>query len=82
MRADEQAYPVPDNVAWDKSKDGIVGGLTIREYFVAAAMQGLCKDFFEEWPAEYPEEIAKSAIKIADATIAAMAADQEKVLNK
>ena len=71
MRADEQAYPVGSGDVRDPA------GLTIREYFIAAAMQGLCANP-ESWTVKV-ETLAKVAVDQADAALAVMAADQAKV---
>ena len=57
----------------EKEKFGVYNtGLTKREYFVAAAMQGLCAEYLgpqTDW--DY-DDIASFAVGIADATLAAM----------
>lgn len=66
MRADDQVFP-----QWTQNKDGMPvkhSGLTKRELFVMAAMQGLCAVRVYD----NTGEISEAAIKIADATLAAL----------
>ena len=70
-RKDEQAYPVPGPTV---TANGEVcyasNGLTIREEFIKAAMQGLCAASATDGAAIV--DVARSAIAMADATIEAM----------
>ena len=44
-------------------------GLTIREYFAAMAMQGLCQGYFDKQNDIRPAEIAEASVFIADALL-------------
>mgnify|MGYP001593381406 CR=1 FL=1 len=68
-RADEPAYPQSDTIGTD---DGTafgkrLRGLTIRERFVMAAMQGLCADYSNLGMP--PTNLACEVILIATATL-------------
>lgn len=58
---DHNAYPIADEHGY------ISGGLTIRQYFAAMAMQGLCANGFGS-----PSDAASRSVTIADALIAAL----------
>jgi hypothetical protein len=45
----------------------IVGGMTLRDYFAAKAMQSICN----VWPRITPESTAKTAYEFADAMLKA-----------
>lgn len=59
-----------DNAAFPTQVNGgdLFGGLTKREAFVMAAMQGLCANSY--LAATPPEQISRYSVKIADATLA------------
>ena len=42
MKNGGAAFPVPDNVGWDKYSETAVAGMTMRQYYKAAALTGLC----------------------------------------
>lgn len=74
-RANEPAYPVMNESYpardGDYTKHETIGGLTIREHFAGMAMQGFCANPNEaEAP---PIVLARGAVAIADALIAALA---------
>ncbi len=59
------------------TRGGPEHGLTIREYFAAAALQGMCANGLEDVKVENPADasglVAMSAVVLADALIAALA---------
>ena len=70
----EYAFPIADVYHPNGQIEYGKPGLTKREYFVAAAMQGYLsntKNIFHF----HPEDDAKYIVKIADATLAAMEAE-------
>ena len=67
-RADEPVYP-----HWDGPSGHCFNGMTVREAFVMAAMQGLCS--LEGVHEETSDDVAGKAIIIADATLSAMEAE-------
>ena len=69
-RKDEPAYPVPDTVCPNGQVQYGSNGLTIREEFIKAAMQGHIAAGSNGMP--WPERIVELAIQTADATLAAM----------
>jgi len=56
-----QAFPVPP---------GGSAGMTVREYFAAAAMQGILA--YLGSPDEFREQVAADAVRCADALVAAL----------
>ena len=71
----EPAFPIADVYHPNGQIEYGKPGLTKREYFVAAAMQGLCAEYLgpqTDW--DY-DDIASFAVDIADATLAAMEAE-------
>ena len=72
-RGDDEAYPVPNNVAWNKEKNTACAGMTIRERFAMAAMQGILAGnhpITRERDAEIVT--ARAAVSFADALLAAL----------
>ena len=57
------AFPNPINPA------GMGRGMTLRDYFAAKAMQGLCSD--ERWDPAFAEYTARAAYMQADAMLKA-----------
>ena len=75
IRAEEPAYPtLPINLA-DGSHKKAGSGLTIREAFVMAAMQGIASNKDTDF---VYETVARDAVTLADATISAMEAEHGK----
>lgn len=70
------AFPC-DLTAYDKEVQIEMGGMTLRDYFAAKALQGMCANTnddhnpYEMSYAEYVEEIAGSAYLLADAMLKA-----------
>jgi len=67
--------PAFASVAYSVSGDGYCQeGLTIREYFAAKAMQGICVNAGRNGHKFHEaDELAKEAVKVADALISALA---------
>lgn len=68
-RGNEPAYAMPDTVYPNGQVQYGSGGLTVREAFIMAAMQGLLANSLFSYGAE---RLAKDSIEFADATLAAM----------
>jgi hypothetical protein len=76
----EPAFPVPvgEREFWDREENGNPNGITIRDYFAAAAMQGILAADVHEGAFEYvdrkephSEWVPPTAYAIADAMLAA-----------
>lgn len=65
------AFPVPNNVAWDESGPTAIDGMSLRDYFAAKALAGMCAYHGTYGLVNGPEENAERAFKQADAMLQA-----------
>jgi len=65
------AFPIPvgEREFWDRESDGSPNGMTLRDYFAAAALQGLMNQATNH--RSIPIEETKYCYSIADAMLAA-----------
>lgn len=54
------------------------GGLTMRDYFAAKALQGMCANagIMDCWPKGFADELAEQSFRVADAMLAARKGDK------
>ena len=59
------AFPTPPASVWDGDTESIIGeqpgapGMTLRDYFAAAALNGLCNTGFLETVADWAERVGE-----------------------
>jgi hypothetical protein len=68
----EPAFPVPvgEREFWDREENGSPNGITIRDYFATAAMQGFVSSY-PNGQGDGAEAIAQDSYTLADAMLAA-----------
>jgi hypothetical protein len=68
----EPAFPVPvgEREFWDREENGSPNGITIRDYFAAAAMQGFVSSYPNGEGGD-ADAIAHDSYTLADAMLAA-----------
>lgn len=72
---------IPETAYYDGQPTHMIGGLTIRERFAMAAMQGILSNAFENMPT-HPVAVAPMAVSHADALLAELAKPIEQPLDE